>query len=250
MHSNIKTSKEIESEVIRLYTTVTDNGWMGGKTIARKLGITDTTVQNILKRNDIPMRDYKESHSLGKRCKPIKDIPVDAPFCLCGCGQKTKWSRKKNRWEKYTSGHYHKETLYKKPEWLKSAYENQTVKQIAELFGVNISTIKMFMKKFGINARPQPETLKKFGLVRGERNPSWKGGVAKWDYSHDWKSLCKQIKERDKWTCQGCGEQRKRWGIHLHVHHKDGNKLNNSLSNLVSLCAQCHREVHAGKRMI
>jgi 5-methylcytosine-specific restriction endonuclease McrA len=78
----------------------------------------------------------------------------------------------------------------------------------------------------------------------GPKNPAWKGGVADWDYAAGWKVIARKIRDRDLWTCQNCGEQRKRWGHSLHVHHIDGNKLNNDPANLVSLCATCHRAAH------
>lgn len=32
----------------------------------------------------------------------------------------------------------------------------------------------------------------------------------------------------------------------LHVHHIDGNRLNNDINNLIILCANCHNRVHRG----
>lgn len=45
-------------------------------------------------------------------------------------------------------------------------------------------------------------------------------------------------------TCELCGHTTifKR---SLDVHHRDGNKGNNSLDNLMTLCATCHRELEA-----
>ena len=36
----------------------------------------------------------------------------------------------------------------------------------------------------------------------------------------------------------------------LQVHHKDKNKLNSDMSNLVVLCRNCHGEVHLGLKQL
>ena len=106
---------------------------------------------------------------------------------------------------------------------------------------VSGTTIRKFIVKFGIPVQPVDHSRKG---SPGARNGSWKGGVAQWPYASDWKSLARKIRARDKWTCRDCGEQRKRWGIHFHVHHVNGDKFNNDPVNLISLCAACHRERH------
>jgi 5-methylcytosine-specific restriction endonuclease McrA len=48
------------------------------------------------------------------------------------------------------------------------------------------------------------------------------------------------VKERAEDTCELCGEHTDR----IEVHHKDMNRLNNILDNLVGLCASCHKKAH------
>lgn len=45
--------------------------------------------------------------------------------------------------------------------------------------------------------------------------------------------------KRDNYRCVVCPNMKS-----LHVHHIDGNKENNELSNLITLCSACHRAVH------
>jgi 5-methylcytosine-specific restriction endonuclease McrA len=42
---------------------------------------------------------------------------------------------------------------------------------------------------------------------------------------------------RDGWTCQKCGSR-----DDLEVHHVDLNANNNVIGNLLTLCADCHKE--------
>ena len=52
--------------------------------------------------------------------------------------------------------------------------------------------------------------------------------------------LKKEVKERDEHKCQICDSV-----YLLHVHHIDENVKNNSIDNLVTLCAECHYRVHS-----
>ena len=54
-----------------------------------------------------------------------------------------------------------------------------------------------------------------------------------------WRWIRKKVKERDKYTCQMCGRKN-----FLHIHHKDGNRLNNKLINLITYCRSCHLSQH------
>jgi len=141
-------------------------------------------------------------------------------------------------------GHRFQDAPYKHEDWLREEYETKrrTADEIATECGVVFSTIIVYLKRFNIPRRDRSDS--RAGRKVGPLNPAWKGGVAKWDYSSDWKMLARKIRDRDEWTCQDCGEQRVKWGIHLHVHHIDADKTNNDPSNLISLCDECHQERH------
>lgn len=169
------------------------------------------------------------------------------PECKCGCGTLTRWLSGKARWAVYVDGHYRPAKPHHDPDWLREQYveRRRTTHEIAEDCGVGHTSVLKQMRKHGIARRDRSES--RIGRKVGEKNAAWKGGVADWDYSSGWKVIARQIRDRDRWTCQRCGEQRKRWGHSLHVHHIDENKLNNEAANLISLCATCHRRVHAGE---
>ena len=52
--------------------------------------------------------------------------------------------------------------------------------------------------------------------------------------------LRKQALERDRYICQLCGSMTKQFN----VHHRDENKKNNTLENLITLCVECHATEH------
>jgi 5-methylcytosine-specific restriction endonuclease McrA len=54
------------------------------------------------------------------------------------------------------------------------------------------------------------------------------------------------VLERDENMCQCCGcSPDESHTNSLCVHHIDVNRLNNSLSNLITLCTQCHLSLHS-----
>lgn len=56
-----------------------------------------------------------------------------------------------------------------------------------------------------------------------------------------WDVLRKTTLKRDKYICQGCGQQKP-----LDVHHiiPISKKGKNHLSNLISICPECHARIH------
>ncbi|HCR42061.1 TPA: hypothetical protein DIV45_01695 [Patescibacteria group bacterium] len=67
-----------------------------------------------------------------------------------------------------------------------------------------------------------------------ERSPRWQGGQNIYRLIMDRAGIVK--------ACNECGIQDKRV---LEVHHKDRDRNNNQLSNLVWLCCNCHRIKHS-----
>lgn len=59
--------------------------------------------------------------------------------------------------------------------------------------------------------------------------------------SPEWKTLKSEVLNRDNYTCQSCNTN----GIPLEVHHITYQNFGNeNLSDLVSLCRNCHQSIH------
>jgi len=70
------------------------------------------------------------------------------------------------------------------------------------------------------------------------------GCVSMKDYPDDWQQKRGAVLSRDDHTCQGCGSATDE----LHIHHicPLGAGGSNALSNLITLCDECHGRVHGG----
>ena len=85
--------------------------------------------------------------------------------------------------------------------------------------------------------------------LRGPQCHSWKGGIKseneKARASFEYKEWRKAVFERDKYTCQHCGDSK---GGNLNAHHLKGfalyPELRYEVSNGLTLCEPCHEEVH------
>lgn len=64
-------------------------------------------------------------------------------------------------------------------------------------------------------------------------------------YTKDWEMISRTIREQHKYKCEKCGLQiTDTFDQHfIHVHHKNGRKIDNRPSNLQCLCLRCHSEV-------
>lgn len=57
-------------------------------------------------------------------------------------------------------------------------------------------------------------------------------------YSYNFSKISHSIRNKEK-KCQCCETDKR-----LIVHHLDGNKKNDNLNNLITLCVQCHASIH------
>lgn len=73
-------------------------------------------------------------------------------------------------------------------------------------------------------------------LPRHHANEATKG------YSKNWSDISKKIREKSHYICQYCNVDLSSDKKLLHVHHRNREKSDNSTSNLIALCADCHRK--------
>jgi hypothetical protein len=61
-------------------------------------------------------------------------------------------------------------------------------------------------------------------------------------YTLDWQQLSREFRKEKEYTCESCGIKVENPSDRrfIHVHHKNGNKLNNRRNNLECVCVLCH----------
>lgn len=84
-------------------------------------------------------------------------------------------------------------------------------------------------------------------FAKGKDHPNWRDGTGRSPYPVEWRHIRAKVRERDGYLCQMCLKEQTAAMNTFHVHHIDGNRDNCDLSNLITLCPQCHLgKVHKG----
>lgn len=82
----------------------------------------------------------------------------------------------------------------------------------------------------------------------GEQNGRWLGGKSFEPYTKEFnEELKSKVRDRDKRVCRLCNKKEKELKESLNVHHIDYNKSNSKVSNLISLCNQCHTKTNGNR---
>ena len=112
--------------------------------------------------------------------------------------------------------------------------------------------------KKGIHSSPEYEFKKghpplyPIGIKRpeisGENHPNWKGGITPYSESVRKSALYslwrKSVFERDKHTCQKCGQRSGRLNAHHDLTVKKAPLFMLDISNGITLCVPCHKLAH------
>lgn len=127
--------------------------------------------------------------------------------------------------------------------------DNRKVKMVSALPLCN-NCRKIIAGYGNINTTQFVELLK---AANGDKQENEEVELDLFGYVKDWDSISRAVREKHNYTCEKCGlkiedDYDKQY---MHVHHINGDKLNNNESNLKCLCLYCHAHVdeHHYKRL-
>lgn len=111
---------------------------------------------------------------------------------------------------------------------------------VCEVCGKVFARPLWYLEKIGVprtcsrvcHNRRLAKEAKETKRLKGSNNPQWRGGISVIYY----RRLFEEVLPK---KCQICGNDK-----HLVVHHKDGNRRNNNIENLVVMCKSCHQREH------
>jgi 5-methylcytosine-specific restriction endonuclease McrA len=65
---------------------------------------------------------------------------------------------------------------------------------------------------------------------------------------YSWPALCAEVLAREDYTCQHCGERHPEGTLEIHHIIPVSKMGSNRPDNLMALCSECHKKIHARSR--
>ena len=160
--------------------------------------------------------------------------------------------------------HWRERKPYWDRDWLHNAYvvQERSTGDLAAEFGVTDGAILFWLRKHGIPRRDvaAARSIKHWGQAgesnpmygkRGPANPRWDGGATPerqgFYASAEWRAVVKIVWKREAGRCRRCNAKATDHGA-FHIHHIVPfrvKELRAEPTNLLLLCAACHRWVHS-----
>lgn len=129
--------------------------------------------------------------------------------------------------------------------YLTEQYKTKSINQIGRDMSMNQVVIRRYFKKYGIPFKPTKEAQ---GALKGENHPSWKGGKFIRNEYYEVYAPDHPRSGTRNYMYEHIVVMEKHIGRYLKegevVHHKDGNKLNNDISNLQLMTKAEHTKLH------
>jgi len=156
-----------------------------------------------------------------------------------------------------------KEILHDKAKLTELYNKSVSMAEVAKEIGCGETLVHTWIHRLGIQPKPRIATLKghkksdsckkklsEWAKTRvGDKNSNWRNGATPKNMlirGRQWRERRRLVLERDNYECTKCG-----CDLDLHVHHikpvSRFPELVNELSNLLTLCAHCHYQLHFPK---
>lgn len=220
------------------------------KEYAMKVGRHSIIVTNAMyKPKRKILRRYKSKVLFETKYKEVKSLVLVAKHFKISPDTALRWKQRHGIETIKGVSEYGKSLMnqnkpYTNKDWLKNAYSEYTIQEIADNLGVNKGTIQYWMKRHDIKTRTVAEQ-RAFKSGNGNRTifSTYTNKFSKENYM---KSIPRNLPHTIKakiieivGKCQCCG-----YSEVLDLHHIDGNHYNNDPNNHLIICPNCHAKIH------